>query len=191
MPSLLVTLNEQPIIHAGNDSCTSLSWDVYCCRHEENVGSLYVQGMIARPDGNYDHLYWLENYVLQVGDTLGFACSAADGASPIARLHTHEQLEELRVQVAGAEANGEYEAARKAHRPTLRATTTLELLANGTPAVRATAAGDITTAICSGRWSTDIRPEEWRLRLCAIPASKPTSGFWTLIAGGATVVVRA
>jgi len=191
MPSLIVSLNGQPLVHAGTDACTSLSWDISCSRYDESFAVLSVQGMIARADDKYDHPYWIESYSLKAGDTLHFACSALSGSTPIARLHTHEQLEALRQEVARAEAAGEYDAARAANRVTVRDRCSIELTTPKSGVRMAEAVGAVTAAICSGDWSTEFRPTEWRLRVWAMPIPNTSPGFWEPITGGAHVALRA
>ena len=190
MPSVLVMLNNQLLVHAGTAVCTSLSWHLCCSRHEGAFGKLLVQGMITRPDGLYDHPEWLVAYPLKTGDSLQFSCMPSLGSSAISRLQTHEELEEQRQEVARAEAAGEYDAARAAPKTIVRDSCTIEL--QSTSGVRTVEArNEITEAIWSGVWSSDIRPTEWRLRLWVLPSSPAISGFWESISGGAHVDLRA
>lgn len=191
MPSLLVALNGQPLVHAGTDACISMSWDISCSRYEESFALLSVQGMIARADDKYDHPCWIEGYSLEAGDTLHFAWSAATGSTPIARLRTHEQLEALRQEAARAEAAGEYDAARAAKRVTIRDRCSIELTTSKSGVRTAEAVGAVTDALCSGIWSADNRPAEWRLRIWAMPVPNTAPGFWEPLTGGAHVALRA
>lgn len=190
MQSLRVMLNGQVLAHVGTEDCTSLSWDVICCRHEQQFAHVSVQGMIRRTDDQYDHPYWVESYPLSPGDTLEFLLVAGPGSTQIARLHTHEQLVSLQQEVALAEAAGEYESARSAEKPIFRSQCSFELRA-GSQVRAVEALGSVTTAICSGMWSTDIRPDEWRLRAWAMPVEEASPGFWVGTSGGAHVVLQA
>jgi hypothetical protein len=191
MPSLFVSVNGRQLLHAGTDACTSLSWDISSSRYDDDFAHLSVQGMIPRGNATYDHPYWIEGYLLKAGDNLTFTCSAGPGSSPIARLHTHEQLEELRLEVARAEAAGEYDAARAAKRTTVRDKCSIKLTTSTSGLRHVEATGTVTAAFCSGMWSTDIRPKEWRLRLCAMLVPQTAPGFWEPIAGGAHVALGA
>ena len=175
---------------AGTDACCSLSWLVVCSRYEQSFASLSVSGMVDREDGKYDHLFWAEDSPLAAGSLLSISLSSAQGASAVTRLQTHEQLETLRTEVNRAEAAGEYDAARAATKVPVRSSCALELATfSGTP-IGAMAADSVATVICSGNWSRDHRPTEWRLRLWSMPVESTAKGFWQSTAGGAHVAVR-
>jgi hypothetical protein len=178
-------------VHAGSDACCSLSWDIVCSRYDDNFAQLVVSGLTERNDGKYDTLYWVEDRPLVAGDQLSLACIPGSGTSQVARLHTHEELEELRTEVNRGVAAGEYDAARALPRTPLRASCAIELQTpDGNPReVRAD--GSVMTVLCSGIWSNHHRPTEWRLRLWSMPVPKSLAGFWQPIAGGAHVTLRA
>ena len=146
--------------------------------------------MVERSHNTYDHLYWLEDYPLVAGSLLRIDLSSAEGSSAVVRLQTHEQLEALRNEVNRAEAAGEYDAARSAPKRPVRSSCALELTTSSGASLKETAAGSVTTVICSGDWSQEHRPAEWRLRLSSMPVESTAKGFWQSIAGGAHVTVR-
>jgi hypothetical protein len=135
--------------------------------------------------------YWAENIALMANDQLSLHCLVGAGASPVTRLQTHEQLEELRLEVNRAEAAGEYDAARALPRVPLRGSCAIELQTPDGNLREARAIDSVMTVIFSGSWSNHHRPAEWRLRLWSMPASQSTSGFWQPIAGGVHVKIRA
>jgi hypothetical protein len=144
--------------------------------------------MVARQSNTYDHLYWLESYPLANGDIVHVSVSSADGSGRVTRVLTHEQLEALRVEVSRAEAAGEYEAARAAVKVPARAGCAVEL-ATASGSSLETATGAVTTVVCSGDWSAERRPNEWRLRLWSMPVESTAKGAWLSTEGGARVTV--
>ena len=188
--SLQIALNRVALIDAGTDACCSLSWLIVCSRYEQSFASLSVSGMVERDDGKYDHLLWAEDSPLAAGSLLSISLSSVQGATAISRLQTHEQLEALRTEVNRAEAAGEYDAARAATKVPVRDRSALGLATSSGNSIEAIAAGSIATVICSGNWSRDHRPTEWRLRLWSMPVESTAKGFWQSTAGGVSVAVR-
>ena len=188
MASLQVALNGVVLVDAGTSACCSLSWSIVCSRYEPNGASLTVGGMVERQSNTYDHLYWLEDYPLSNGDMVHVSVSSADGGSKVARVHRQEELEALRVEVSRAEAAGEYNAARAAVKVPARAGCALELATASSSSLEK-ATGAVTTVVCSGDWSAEHRPNEWRLRLWTMPVEPTAKGAWLSTEGRARVTV--
>ncbi len=190
MTALHVTLNGENLLHASIDECCSLNWDIACSRREKGFACFSVSGSIERGDGKYDTVYWVEGLVLDFDDQLKLQLIPGDGITPVARRHTHEELEALRLEVIRAEEAGEYDDARAARREPLRSSCGIALRTPDGISREVRASGSIMTVLCGGSWS-DLRSSEWRLRLWSMPTEPTASGFWQPIEGGVNITMLA
>jgi len=150
-----------------------------------------ANGMIERSDGNYDHVSWIDDLTLNVGDRLSIQHLPGDGTTPVAKFQTHEELEALRLEVCRAEAAGEYDEARATPRIPIRNSCGLALQTPDGVSRETRAIGVVMTALCDGIWGEHHRPAEWRLRLWGMPTEPTAPGFWQPMEGGLHVFIQA
>jgi hypothetical protein len=189
MPALHIDLNDREILIAGGDAYCSLCWDLNCSRFDSEFGRLTVNGMVERPDGKYDHNYWLEDLPLARGDRVHIRGLPGAGENPIVRLQTYEQLEELRLETIHAEAAGEFDAARAAPKLPLKPSCGIELVTSDGALHKALAVDSVTMILCGGVWSAHHRPTEWNLHLRGLRAPQTASGFWLPVDGSVTATL--
>ena len=191
MAILRIAVNDREVVRAGGNRFCSLSWDIRASVLENDLAALDVSGLAEREPSIYDAAYWLEGFPLKPGDRVSIECrSDVEGATPV-RWHTHEENEALRLEVARAEAAGEYDGRRAVPRPRQRSRATLGLI-TPTGSRIAEAGKDGETVVCSGAWSDHHRTSEWLVRLTGYGANATKApGEWLPIEGGVVVEIAA
>jgi hypothetical protein len=191
MAILRISVNDREVARAGGERYCSLHWDIRASLFEKELATIDVSGLAEREPAVYDAAYWLEAFPLKPGDRISVECSSDGSASPPLRWHTHEENEALRVEVARAEAAGEYDEQRASPRPRQRTKAVLRLFVpSGSWIAEAGADGD--TVVCSGVWSNHHRTDEWRVRLAGVGANaKREPGKWLPVKSRVSIEIAA
>jgi hypothetical protein len=191
MAILRLTVNDREIVRAGGERYCSLHWDVRASIFEKELATIDISGLAEREPSVYDAAYWVEAFPLEAGDRVSVEFISDGLASPLIRLQTHEESEALRLEVARAEAAGEYDVLRKSPRSKQRAKAGLRLsMPTGTRIAEAGADGD--AVVCSGAWSNHHRTGEWLVRLTGVGVNaKKAPGEWLPVAGGVQIDIAA
>jgi len=191
MAILRIIVNDREVVRAGGERFCSLHWDVRASLFEAQVAALDVSGLLERKASIYDAAYWLESYPLEVGDRVAIQCEFSEDPTEPVRWHTQEEREALRLEVARAEAAGEYDAARAERPLPQRTRAKLHLV---TPRGSRTAVAGVNgeTVVCSGAWSNDHRTGEWLVRLTGYGTNATKGkGEWLPIDGGVIIEIAA
>jgi len=191
MQLLRVLKNGSELVCAGESKCSSIDWDVISSRYDDSAGLLTVSGTVERADGQYDSLYWIESLPLLPGDELYFEFTSIGVPSPVSRVHTYEQLEELRIECAKAEKSGEFDSARIGPPFLRRERCGLSLRVPSLELEDEFSDGELQAVFCHGHWMSDHKTAEWRLRLSADTPETKLPGFWCSHQGGAYVKILA